>query len=113
RVNRLLATTLTDADIESLLAPLGIELTGGEATVPTWRPDVEREIDVVEEIARRVGLHRIPRSVPSSPEKVGGLSVRQRERRLIGDVLIGAGYDEVYTLPLLAQADLDKAGATK
>jgi len=113
RINQLLGLRLADTEVQALLAPLGIELTGGEATVPTWRPDVEREIDVVEEIARRVGLHRIPRSVPSSPEKVGGLSVRQRERRLIGDVLIGAGYDEVYTLPLLAQADLDKAGATK
>jgi phenylalanyl-tRNA synthetase beta chain len=96
-----------------LLAPLGIELSGGTATVPTWRPDVEREIDVVEEVARGFGLHRIRRSVPSSPEKLGGLSLRQRERRLVGDVLIGAGYDEVYTLPLLAHADLDRAGVTK
>ena len=34
----------------------------------------------------------------------------QRERRAIADVLVGAGYDEVYTLPLLAPADLTRAG---
>jgi phenylalanyl-tRNA synthetase beta chain len=110
RINQLLGLSLADTEVQALLAPLGIELSGGTATVPTWRPDIEREVDVVEEIARRVGLHRIRRSVPSSPEKVGGLSLRQRERRLVADVLIGAGYDEVYTLPLLARADLTKAG---
>jgi phenylalanyl-tRNA synthetase beta chain len=113
RINALLGLTLADTEVHALLAPLGIELAGGTATAPTWRPDLEREIDVVEEIARRVGLHRIPRSVPSSPEKVGGLSRRQRDRRLVGDVLIGAGYDEVYTLPLLALSDLAKAGIAK
>jgi phenylalanyl-tRNA synthetase beta chain len=111
RINALLGLHLADTEVQALLAPLGIELAGGTATVPTWRPDVEREIDVVEEIARRVGLHRIARTVPSSPAKVGGLSTRQRERRLVADVLIGAGYDEVYTLPLLAVADLARAGA--
>ncbi len=110
RINRLLATSLTDAEVESLLAPLGIELSGGTATVPTWRPDVEREIDVVEEVARRVGLQRIRRTVPANPEKIGSLTAQQRERRLVGDVLIGAGFDEAYTLPLLAVADLAKAG---
>jgi phenylalanyl-tRNA synthetase beta chain len=112
RINRLLDLELADTEVHALLAPLGIELADGTATVPTWRPDVEREIDVVEEIARRIGLHRIRRRVPASPEKVGGLTVRQRERRLIADVLIGAGYDEVYTLPLLAPADLARAGIT-
>ena len=110
RVNRLLATELTDADVEALLTPLGIEVGDGTAIVPTWRPDVEREIDLVEEIARRIGLDRIRRTVPASPEKIGGLTAVQRDRRAVGDVLVGAGFDEVYTLPLVAPADLVRAG---
>ena len=110
RVNRLLATALADADVAELLAPLGIEMTGGIATAPTWRPDLEREIDIVEEVARRVGLQRIVRTIPSSPAKIGALTPEQRERRRIGDVLVGAGHDEVFTLPLLAPADLARAG---
>jgi phenylalanyl-tRNA synthetase beta chain len=110
RINQLLGLELRDTEVQALLAPLGVELAEGVATAPTWRPDLEREIDIVEEIARRVGLHRIKRTVPTSAEKIGGLSAPQRDRRLIGDVLIGAGYDEVYTLPLLAPADLAKAG---
>ena len=85
-------------------------MQGNEATAPTFRPDLEREIDLVEEVARRIGLDRIPRTVPSSPEKIGGLSERQRDRRTVSDVLVGAGYDEVFTLPLLAPADLTSAG---
>jgi phenylalanyl-tRNA synthetase beta chain len=110
RVNRLLGTALSGDEIASYLTPLGIEMQGGEATVPTFRPDLEREIDVVEEVARRVGLDHIARTVPSSPEKIGGLSPRQRDLRTVADVLVGAGYDEVYTLPLLAPGDLSNTG---
>jgi phenylalanyl-tRNA synthetase beta chain len=110
RVNALLGTTLSGAEIAEYLTPLGIEMHGTEATVPTFRPDLEREIDLVEEVARRVGLDNIARSVPSNPEKIGGLSARQRDLRTVTDVLVGAGYDEVFTLPLLAPADLANAG---
>ncbi len=110
RVNQLLATSLTETDVGELLAPLGIDLADGTATVPTWRPDIEREIDIVEEVARHVGLQRIARTVPSNPEKIGALTAVQRERRRVGDVLVGAGYDEIFTLPLLAPTDLARVG---
>ncbi len=71
RVNKLLGTSLSAADLTGYLTPLGISVQGTEASVPTFRPDLAREIDLVEEVARRVGLDRITRSVPSSPEKVG------------------------------------------
>jgi phenylalanyl-tRNA synthetase beta chain len=114
RVNALLGTALGTAEVEALLTPLGITVGAAgdvlDVAAPTWRPDLEREIDVVEEVARRVGLDRIPRRVPSNAMKVGALTAAQRERRLLADVLLGAGYDEAYTLPLLAPADLARAG---
>jgi phenylalanyl-tRNA synthetase beta chain len=110
RVNQLLGTSLTAGDIETLLEPLGIDVTDHTAVAPTFRPDLEREIDLVEEVARRIGLARIPRSVPSNPQKVGMLTETQRARRVVGDVLVGAGFDEIYTLPLLAPADVERAG---
>ena len=110
RVNALLGTALSAAEIGEYLTPLGIEMHDTEATVPTFRPDLEREIDLVEEVARRVGLDNIARSVPSNPEKIGGLSARQRDLRTLTDVLVGAGYDEVFTLPLLAPVDLANVG---
>ena len=114
RVNQLLGTELPGSGIRDLLTPLGIatEGTGDDfvAVAPTFRPDLVREIDVVEEVGRRVGLQNIVRSVPSNPEKIGLLTPAQRERRAIADVLVGAGYDEAYTLPLVAPADLTRAG---
>ncbi len=111
RVNQLLGTALSADDIAAYLTPLDIEVHGTEASAPTFRPDLEREIDLIEEVARRVGLDTIARTVPSNPEKVGGLSPQQRDRRIVADVLVGAGYDEVFTLPLLAPADLDRGRA--
>jgi phenylalanyl-tRNA synthetase beta chain len=110
RVNKLLGTELTGADIAACLTPLGIEMEGNVASVPTFRPDLEREIDIVEEVGRRYGLDRIVRTVPANPEKIGALTSAQRERRTVADVLVGAGFDEVFSLPLLAPADLESAG---
>ena len=80
------------------------------ATESTYRPDLQREIDIVEEIARRVGLQNIRRTVPSNPAKIGALTPEQRERRTLTDVLVGAGYDETFSLPLLAPVDLERSG---
>ncbi len=114
RVNALLGTALEDAAVVSALEPLGIEITATNgalsATVPTWRPDLEREIDLVEEVARRVGLNEITRTLPSTTGQTGGLTVRQRERRLVADTLVGMGCAEAVTVPLLAPAELERFG---
>jgi phenylalanyl-tRNA synthetase beta chain len=110
RVNQFLGTRLSDEQVRDYLAPLGIDVEDGIATAPTFRPDLEREIDLVEEVARRIGLDQIARTVPSSPAKIGSLSPVQRDRRVATDVLIGAGHDEIYSLPLVAQADIERAG---
>jgi len=108
RVNRILGTTLTTDEVVALLAPLGIECEadGGDAftaVVPTFRPDIEREIDLIEEVARRLGLDAIGRTLPSNPDHVGGLTAAQAQRRLVADALVGTGCSEAYTLSLLAE----------
>jgi phenylalanyl-tRNA synthetase beta chain len=101
------------------LAPLEIELddAGDDdgdslvATVPTFRPDLEREIDLIEEVARRIGFDRIGRTLPDTHGQVGALTQRQRERRVVADALVGMGLSEAITLPLVSPADLQRAGA--
>jgi phenylalanyl-tRNA synthetase beta chain len=120
RVNAVLGTDLDDEDVWDALAPLGIELDTPPDTndsdtviaiVPTFRPDLEREIDLVEEVARRIGFDRIGRTLPDTHGQVGLLTARQHERRLIADALVGIGLSEAITLSLVSPTDLERAGA--
>ena len=73
-----------------------------DVTVPTWRArDVTREIDLIEEIARPV-LDQVPLTMPRRRHVRGRLSASQRLRRLVEDVLVGAGLSEAYTWSLAA-----------
>jgi phenylalanyl-tRNA synthetase beta chain len=115
KVNAVLGTTLEPSDVIGYLEPLGFaadQLTGDgdlAVTIPSWRPDSEREADVIEEVARQYGYRLVPRTLPSISQ-VGGLTQRQRDRRTVGDVLVGAGLSQAWSTSLLASADLARAG---
>jgi phenylalanyl-tRNA synthetase beta chain len=114
RVNALLGTTLTDAQVREELEPIGFDVTPvadgvHDVVAPSFRPDVEHEVDLIEEVARHHGYARVPRTVPSSPH-VGGLTPYQRERRLVRDVLCGVGLSEAVGPMLLGPGDHGRAG---
>ncbi|MEW6473336.1 MAG: phenylalanine--tRNA ligase subunit beta [Actinomycetota bacterium] len=81
-----------------------------EYEVPTYRPDVEREIDLIEEVARHHGYNNITRTLPRMKEPSGGLTAVQLGRRAVRDALLGAGLSEAHTFSLVAAADLAAAG---
>jgi phenylalanyl-tRNA synthetase beta chain len=116
RVGALLGVELEPGRVKDVLRPLeiGIEPTNDPSTfvavAPTFRPDLEREIDVVEEVARRIGFNQIPRTLPHTTGVGGGLTPRQRDRRVIEDVLVGTGASEAMTVPLVAVRDLERFG---
>jgi phenylalanyl-tRNA synthetase beta chain len=65
RVNFVLGTEIADDDIRGILTRLGFVVSDAfEVTVPTFRPDVGQEIDLVEEIARVYGFDNIPTTLP-------------------------------------------------
>jgi phenylalanyl-tRNA synthetase beta chain len=83
------------------LGRLGFEV-GSDWTVrvPTWRArDVRRDIDVVEEVGR-FRLEDVPATLPRRQAMYGRLTHEQRLRRLVADVLVGAGMYEAYTYSL-------------
>ena len=85
----------------TILTRFGFEVgEDWDVTVPTWRGrDVTREIDLVEEVARAV-LDRVPHTLPLRRHVRGRLTKEQRLRRVVEDVLVGAGFDEAYTWSL-------------
>ena len=114
RVNGLLGTTLSAADMAGHLRSIGfgVDTDGGadlRVTIPTWRWDTETETDIAEEVARLHGYENIERTVPTANE-AGGLSSYQKDRRLVRDVLVGAGCLETQPMPFVAPGALAGVG---
>ncbi len=65
KCNKLLGTTLTEGEMDTLFKRLSIDYANGNATPPSYRNDITSEIDLVEEIARMYGYNNIPRKRPT------------------------------------------------
>ncbi|HXV35109.1 MAG TPA: phenylalanine--tRNA ligase subunit beta [Gaiellaceae bacterium] len=104
RANKVVGIEIEEQDQKDILESLGFDVVPGwDVHVPTWRMrDTTREIDLVEEVARVHGLEKIPFTLPLRSAMLGRLSQAQRLRRLVEDVLAGAGFSEAYTLSLVA-----------
>lgn len=116
QVNRILGTELNSEQVVPLLEPIGFTPRPAadgvlDVLLPSWRPDCDAEIDVIEEIARHYGYDRLGKTVPKSTVH-GGLSVVQVRRRLLRQVLLGLGVSEAMPNPFLAPGDLESAGLT-
>ncbi len=113
KINALLGTEMSAAVMASHLESIGfgIETAGHDLAVviPTWRWDTVTETDIAEEIGRMFGFANLVRTVPTGTE-AGGLSPYQHDRRLVRQVLVGAGCDETQPMPFLAPGDLSRAG---
>jgi phenylalanyl-tRNA synthetase beta chain len=111
-VNRVLGPGFDDDLVASCLGRLGMVVEGREpmrVSVPTYRPDITRPIDLVEEVARVHGYDRFEATLPTGPS--GGLSPSQRRLRRLVAVLTGAGLDQAINLPFVGVDDLDKLGS--
>ncbi|MCA1685703.1 MAG: phenylalanine--tRNA ligase subunit beta [Planctomycetia bacterium] len=106
QIPRVLGIAIDRATVERILRALGLEPAGESGTSltfrpPSWRSDLEREIDLVEEVARVHGYEHIPedRAVPlvSSPR-----GDRERVDGTVREALIGCGFDEAVTFSLVA-----------
>jgi phenylalanyl-tRNA synthetase beta chain len=86
------------ARLESLGCEVEREDGRLRATVPTFRRDLRREADLVEEVGRLMGLDRVPEELPGVPQP-GGLTDEQRKMRLVRRVLADLGFAEALTYP--------------
>ena len=107
QVERVLGYTVTNENIKNILFSLGFEikiLSGESITVstPTFRPDIEREIDLIEEIARINNYDTIPTiskiAIPIS-EKID-------ESAFVDDlrtIATGLGFNEILSIPMITE----------
>jgi phenylalanyl-tRNA synthetase beta chain len=77
-----------------------------EVEVPSFRPDLEREEDLIEEVVRIQGYDRLPSTVPALRE-VGGEQESYRTRRRVRELLVRAGLREAASLTFASAADVE------
>src|SRR3954451_24971035 len=101
---RLVGVPYTHQVVQRRLADVGCSVAGAdplEVTAPSWRPDLRRPVDLVEEVARLEGYDALPSTVPAAPAG-SGLTRSQRQRRAVGRAMAAAGYAEVLTYPFVS-----------
>jgi phenylalanyl-tRNA synthetase beta chain len=108
-VKRILGKEIPAADIKRMLTKLGFKLTPGSAgaytvEIPTWRLDVEREIDVIEEIARIHGYDKFPNTLPSFSSGVIELPTQEKDDK-IRSMLLALGYNEALSSTFIAREE--------
>ena len=132
---RNLGIDISQAEIERILQRLGFGVTPLRATVaveassgaagaqaiaaelvsdfsvdvPTWRLDVEREIDVLEELARIFGYNRFPNTLPGFAGAVMALPNEQKDAK-VRDLMLALGYNEAISLTFVSAEDVKTFG---
>lgn len=111
---RVMGADVPDREIEEILgalgfAPVRVDANRGsagslaaawECRQPSWRRDVTREIDLIEEVARIYGYDKFPPRIP--PSKQAALrQPRAQAEDLVRERLVGLGYHEIVAIPLV------------
>jgi phenylalanyl-tRNA synthetase beta chain len=108
RVSAVLGVTIGDAEVDRWLRALQLVPVGdGRWSVPSWRRDLTREIDCIEEIARLRGYDTIP--VTLHPAGIGETAAVAPQRRVTAHAraaLSAHGFDEALNYSFLAEKDL-------
>ncbi|NND04592.1 MAG: phenylalanine--tRNA ligase subunit beta [Acidimicrobiia bacterium] len=108
-VQRLLGGRFSAETSANLLRRLALEVAvDGEtirATIPTYRPDLTRPADLIEEIARLADFDTFEATLPTGP--AGGLDEGQRLTRTIVGTLRGLGLNQAVNLPFVSPAELE------
>jgi len=113
RIERMVGVSIPDSEVERILTDLGFQVTsaadGWDIIPPTARLDVEREIDLIEEVIRIYGYGRIENTLP----KVSVPPEDARERRAANElrsIVRSLGYNETIALSFMDSRDAARFG---
>jgi phenylalanyl-tRNA synthetase beta chain len=101
RLAAILGLSVPDADVTRILSALGMTVAPGPGgwtvQVPTFRVDLVREIDLIEEVGRHYGFDRIEAAFPPMTQTAPAPDPRLQQERRLRDVLTAAGLSEAIT----------------
>jgi len=115
RTNAMLGLKLDLPTLSALLERLRLKvLLKDNATLvvetPSWRNDISREVDLIEEVARVHGYDKIPQTLPTGANVAAGRSLVQRLEEKARSLLLRSGLQEVVTYSLENAEKVAKAG---
>ncbi|MBW2207051.1 MAG: phenylalanine--tRNA ligase subunit beta [Deltaproteobacteria bacterium] len=115
KTNHFLGTSLSGEGMARHLEALEMDVQGGDGNVlhvkaPTFRVDITREVDLMEEVARMEGYDRIPVTYPaiSPTEEEAGPERALRER--VKEAMVGFGFTEIISYSFVAPETADLLG---
>ena len=129
RILRSLGFGVTALDEAAAKGATGFQYTGGSGggaqtatppraradfsvTIPTWRLDVEREIDVLEELARIYGYNKFPNTLPSFTGAVRALPNEAKDAR-VRQTMLALGYNEAISITFISAEDAKTFGGAE
>jgi phenylalanyl-tRNA synthetase beta chain len=104
KASELIGINFDEKDVEDILVRLGCSVKSGGETwqveAPSWRPDLEREVDLTEEIIRVRGYDEIPTAETSGVALSGRDDELFMLKRTIEDILVGQGFLQAVSLSM-------------
>ncbi|MFN3594730.1 MAG: phenylalanine--tRNA ligase subunit beta [Thiobacillaceae bacterium] len=106
RARRLLGVEIPMDEMQGIFARLGLDVdtadTSWRVKPPSWRFDLNREVDLIEELARLWGYERIPESAPAAPQHMLPAGEGERTIDEVKNLLVAIGYQEIITYSFIS-----------
>ena len=107
RINALLGTDISEADMVEYLRRLEIPVEGRTIRVPSWRPDLVQTADIAEEVGRLYGYNEIPTTVFKGIALEGGYTGTMVQENRVGSLCRSLGYSEILTYSFVSPSSFD------
>ena len=107
KINKLLGTDISKADMVKYLNLLEIPVEGDEILVPSFRPDLNRMADIAEEVGRSYGYNEIPTTAFKTSTQ-GGYTQEMKLEAQAGVLCRGLGYSEIITYSFVSPTIFDQ-----
>ena len=108
RINALLGTDISEADMVEYLRRLEIPVEGNEIRVPSWRPDLVGMADIAEEVGRLFGYNNIPTTTFRGAATEGGYTEAMKLENRAGSLCRSLGYSEILTYSFVSPSIFDQ-----
>lgn len=108
RINALLGTDISEADMVEYLRRLEILVEGHEIRVPSWRPDLVGMADIAEEVGRLFGYNNIPTTTFRGAATEGGYTEAMKLENRAGSLCRSLGYSEILTYSFVSPSIFDQ-----